>query len=368
MDENTPERDTLKAPCSESWQTKPSHAITLRDIAEALGLDVSTVSRGMRNDPRITPVTRNRIQGMAATLGYRQNPFVNAFAAQLRTRCLGQASARIAVVYAQNGSERKEWFSCYLNGIRAGAESQGFGIDVLGFSIPELDSGAFLKVLRARGIRGVILMPVPVEAVRLHFSVDGFAAATIDQSLVAPALHRASPDYFRGMRLALDVLRDSGFRRIGFYTNPQELARIGRRWEGAYLQWQTTISPEDRLPIHMDPDTRTRDSEPLPDPVWKTFRDAFFDWFDRNRPDAIVSNQHHFVRWLKAHGVNIPGDVMPIALGAPVPGTDLPGIDQQPERIGREAVNLVTSQIFRNEYGPPSCPVSVLVPPVWRAV
>ena len=343
-----------------------SPAVTLRDIAGALGVNVSTVSRAMRNDMRIAPATRTRVQDMACRLGYRPNPFVNAFAAQLRTRRAGRVSSRIAVIHANTGIEQRVWFARYLNGIRSGAELQGFGVDVLGFPLSDLDSGAFLKVLRARGIRGMVLMPMPNEAGSLRFDVSGFAAATIDVSLVHPDLHRASPDYFRGMRLALNVLRDRGCRRIGFYTNPLEVSRIGRRWEGAYLQWQTTVPKADRLPIHMDPDPRPGDFEPPSESVWKTFRDAFLRWFDRYRPDAIVSNRQNFLPWLADRGVEIHRDVAAVALGVPCVDRPLPGIDQQPELIGREAVNLVTSQIFRNEYGLPRCPVSVMVPPVWR--
>jgi DNA-binding LacI/PurR family transcriptional regulator len=46
---------------------------TLRDIATACNCDISTVSRALRDDPRVRDGTRRRVQRMAARLGYRPN-------------------------------------------------------------------------------------------------------------------------------------------------------------------------------------------------------------------------------------------------------------------------------------------------------
>lgn len=47
--------------------------VTLRDVASAVGLDVSTVSRALRDDPRVTATTRARIRALAGELGYQPN-------------------------------------------------------------------------------------------------------------------------------------------------------------------------------------------------------------------------------------------------------------------------------------------------------
>jgi DNA-binding LacI/PurR family transcriptional regulator len=52
---------------------KPSMAITIRDLANACGCDSSTVSRALRDDPRIAAETRQLVQAAAQRLGYRVN-------------------------------------------------------------------------------------------------------------------------------------------------------------------------------------------------------------------------------------------------------------------------------------------------------
>jgi DNA-binding LacI/PurR family transcriptional regulator len=48
-------------------------SVTLRDIAKACAVDVSTVSRALRDDERVRPETRQRVAEVAQRLGYRAN-------------------------------------------------------------------------------------------------------------------------------------------------------------------------------------------------------------------------------------------------------------------------------------------------------
>lgn len=47
--------------------------ITLKNLADACGMDISTVSRGLRNDPRVKEETKQKIRKLAAKMGYRPN-------------------------------------------------------------------------------------------------------------------------------------------------------------------------------------------------------------------------------------------------------------------------------------------------------
>lgn len=50
-----------------------SSRIGLKHLAERLGLDVSTVSRGLRGDPRVRPETTEAVRALARETGYRPN-------------------------------------------------------------------------------------------------------------------------------------------------------------------------------------------------------------------------------------------------------------------------------------------------------
>ena len=64
--------------------------VGLKALARELGVDVSTVSRALRDDPRVRPETRKAVQDLAAHYAYRPN----AAARALR----GGKTGRIAVL------------------------------------------------------------------------------------------------------------------------------------------------------------------------------------------------------------------------------------------------------------------------------
>ncbi len=47
--------------------------ITLKTLAKTCKVDISTVSRALRNDPRVKEVTRDHIRATADKLGYQPN-------------------------------------------------------------------------------------------------------------------------------------------------------------------------------------------------------------------------------------------------------------------------------------------------------
>lgn len=56
---------------------KGSREVTIYDVAKALNLSPSTVSRGLKNHPHIRKETRKKIQETASEMGYRQNKFAS---------------------------------------------------------------------------------------------------------------------------------------------------------------------------------------------------------------------------------------------------------------------------------------------------
>lgn len=58
---------------------RPRH-VTLKDVAEALGISLGTVSMSMRDDPRITEVRRQQVKETAREMGYRPNAMATALA------------------------------------------------------------------------------------------------------------------------------------------------------------------------------------------------------------------------------------------------------------------------------------------------
>jgi len=324
-----------------------SQSVTIRDVAARVGVAVSTVSRALRNERCISVARREAVQATAKELGYRPNPLVSALMAQVRPKRHAHHPVAVAILDCFPRGQRS-FSEDYERAIHQRAEAFGYRIESLRLEdlVPRrrLD-----RVLDARGIRGLIVLPVPVHVELEGVSYERLAAATVDPSLKRPHMHRASADYFQGMTAALTRLVALGCTRIGFVTATTEVARIGDLWLAAFLLWQSKLPTTQRLAVHM----------PQQDSVA-----AFRAWLRREQPDAIVSNMRHPFDWLPAAGVRCPRDLVYAHLNvrAEWPAA---GIDQHHEQVAWAAFDLVVSQLNRNEYGLPATPQTVLIEGTW---
>ena len=57
-------------------------ATTMREVAEAAGVSIATVSFVVNNTKRVTPETRERIERVMAELGFRRNVVARALASR----------------------------------------------------------------------------------------------------------------------------------------------------------------------------------------------------------------------------------------------------------------------------------------------
>jgi len=90
-------------------------AVTIKDLAQELGLSPSTVSRALRNDATISRETQEKVKSLAKKWKYKPNPF----AMMLR----GQRSNAIAVVVPKLNHF---YFSNVIDGVERSAQEMGF--------------------------------------------------------------------------------------------------------------------------------------------------------------------------------------------------------------------------------------------------
>ena len=56
--------------------------VLMKDVAKEAGVHQTTVSLALRNHPSLPKSTRDRIQELAHSMGYRPDPAISAIAAQ----------------------------------------------------------------------------------------------------------------------------------------------------------------------------------------------------------------------------------------------------------------------------------------------
>ena len=321
----------------------------MRHVAQAAGVSVMTVSLALRCDPSIPQATRARVVAAAAQLGYRRNPLVAVLMAGLRgARPRGRAAHVIAYVesYAEDATRQQAAaLRRYRAGAAEGAARHGYRLQCFRLGAAGLGEARLEQVLTARGIRGVVLAPFPRTESRLEQPWAGHALAVVGFSLADPALHRAVNHQAQSIRLALRELIALGYRRIGVAIRRHEDERSNRNWLASVL-----------LAQHDHAGTRTRF------PLWMAEtieRRPLLAWVKRERPEVVLGTDQELHAMLRGTGAGFAH----VHLTADMAGWT--GIDQNNERVGAAAVDLVVEQLHGNHFGVPAHPKTVLIEGRW---
>ncbi len=335
--------------------TGPEHP-TLRTLAEKAGVSHTTVSLALRNSPSISPAMRKRIQKLARDQGYESNPLVSAVFSRIRSRKPRGNHAVIA--YLNTWWPKAAWESCntktgQFRGAARRAAELGFRLENFWLGEPGMSPARLGQILRARGIRGIVVGPLQNQELVLDFPWEQFALAAIGYSLHSPAVARATHAHFRGMCRAMDGLISHGYRRIGYVTSKDFEERVSSLWGAAYSYHQHRLVAKDRIsPLVFDGEAELA---------------SLRRWLSRSRPDAIINALPDVYELVTGLGLKAPRDLGFVHLDLPLHlrQAGVSGVDQLSETVGAYALELVASQIYIDASGVPEHPVTQLVEGVW---
>ncbi|EIP98529.1 transcriptional regulator [Opitutaceae bacterium TAV1] len=334
---------------------RPSN-VSLSVIAQAAGVSVSTVSRALNDDPQIPDETRRRIVALARKLGYKKNASVTALMRSFRAGGGGGAHQEVLAFLVDQPQSRwtglnLESHHRILSGIRARAENLGYQVDVFwthepGRSLPRLGS-----ILRARGIRGVILGPLPEAATLAGFPWENFAAVALGYMLESPRLHRVQTDMYENMSVILAQFAARGYERVGFITNATVEQRLGQLAAACFAIRQQALPARKRIPVL----TAASGGDP-----------ALDRWLEKYRPDTIVSQVEFSLAQVRRIPRRDGGEIGFAWLAAQLNAPGISGTVPRHEAIGAAALDLLASLVAHGDKGVPAEPRSILIPGEWR--
>lgn len=222
---------------------------TLRDIALAADVSPMTVSLALRNQTTVSAATRERIQALAAQMGYRRDPVVARLMAQLpRSRRMHSPLLAFVTDHPKPmESLRSEVDVSSYRGAAQRAQELGYRLEE--FQVTGKMSAARLsRILRNRGIEGVIIGPLRHAETRLPLDWRHFACVAIGHSLVEPRINRVCNNQFQGISLALVEMHRLGYRRIGLVISADNDLRVNHIYLGGYAVAGTVLKLFDPVP------------------------------------------------------------------------------------------------------------------------
>lgn len=334
--------------------------ITLRDIATKLNVSHTTVSLALRNSPSISEARRAEVKRIAEQMGYRPDPMLSSLV-QYRT---GHRTAKIQSALAWiNHWEQPEKlrkfreFDLYWRGASQAAERFGYHLDEIRWAASYTPQRVE-QILRTRNIRGLLIPPHAKPPDWGGFDWNNFSIIRFGMSVPAPDTHIVTADQQRAVLMAFRKMSDYGYQHIGLVVCGDYDRKLGGNYIGGLAAAQDLFSFK-----HIIPPLKTNMEVYEKNPT--TAKKLLAQWLQKHKPDAILTSLNTVPTMIEELGYSIPNEIA-------VAGTtiyDVPvdaGINQNPEAIGRAAVEMLVAQINRNERGVPEAPRRTLVESSWQ--
>lgn len=266
--------------------------ITIKDIARALNLSTSTVSRALRDSYEINPETKRLVIEYAERLNYRPNPIALSLR-ENRSRVIGVVVPQIA----------NNFFSQVINGIEAIAYNRGYHVII--FQSHESFEREVLTVQQAvaRKADGLLISLSSSTSDVTHIrELQEKKLPIVLFDRVAKELDSISvtADNFEAAFAATEHLIQTGRRRIAHITIPPYISITQERLAGyrAALE-KYGIAYDESLLRYAG--FGQNEVEPIIDDLLGQSPDAFFAASDRLALSTLAA--------LKKRGIAIPGQV-----------------------------------------------------------
>lgn len=325
---------------------------TLREVAAAAGVSLTAASFALNGTGSVSTAVRRRVAAAAKRLGYRPDQRVSEI--MRRVRRDHHAAYRETIAILDTWPTPGGWHEPianrrYREGMLRRATSLGYDLQEHWLGAPGMTARRMGTILRARGIRGIVVPPVirPDAAELMDWS--SFASVTIGPSLDVP-MNRVCNHRFRTVRTAIDRLLELGYERLGFVMVRHPLRLVEEFWCSGFLSYYATAPASRRVPLLIyEPDELSR----------------IATWYQRHRPDAVLVHDVDQVAVLRSAGLQ-PRRNGAIAHLNWTPGqAEFAGVDQRAELLGATAIDCLMGQLLRNEIGLPDAPQEIMIDSVW---
>ena len=309
---------------------------TIHDIAKALKVDASTVSRALNNSPRVSQKTKDRITAKANELGYQRN----LLASNLRksvTNTIGVIVPRIS----------RHFFSSVISGIEETAYDAGYNV-IICQSLEQLKrERKLVETLLANRVDGVLLS-VSMETDKfdhlLNMKNNGTPFLFFDRHCEIEGISSVLIDDFQGGFDATEHLILNGCKNIGHFSGPQELAIYRNRTAGyrkALEKYKFPFRPELLLRSSLMENDGAEGAKTLLSLPYKV--DGLFSANDIAAIGAM--------KYFKNEGVKVPDEIAIVGFSnEPVSGIidpSLTTVDQPGFQIGQIATKLLLDEISK---------------------
>lgn len=198
--------------------------VTLKDIANRLGLSAMTVSLALRDHPRISPETKERIRAEMERQGYKPNHLA---------RALATGRSNLIGVIVPNSSDH--YYAEIIRAIEDQASAANYHVLLANGSYEMERHIERVRDMMGLHMNGIIAAP-PFTSERpslpkfwQDLMKSDFEVVLINRELRPPLFHQVAADYTAGVRMVVEALAERGHTRVAYISGQPAMLPIRQR-------------------------------------------------------------------------------------------------------------------------------------------
>jgi LacI family transcriptional regulator len=198
--------------------------VTIRDIANQLGLSAMTVSLALRDHPRISTETKDRIRQAMDEMGYKPSHVA---------RALATGKSNLIGVIVPNSSDH--YYAEIIRAIEDHSRLAGFHVLLANGSYEMENYGERVRDMTGLHVGGIITAPpFTSEKPRLtpfwqELRKSDLEVVLINRELRPPIFHQVAADYLAGVQMVVETLAERGHRRVAYISGRPSMLPIRQR-------------------------------------------------------------------------------------------------------------------------------------------
>ncbi len=333
--------------------------VTMATIAAKAGVSKNTVSLALRSDPQIPAETRQRIAKIAKALGYTRNPVVAQLMSELRKTQPAGYRRTLALINANQDPgafSRHPTIPHYVAGCRRRADFHGYKLDEFWLHDPDLTGPRLNRILRTRGIKGVLIVGLMKEnRLPAQYEDTWSLHATVVTGVRTrqPTLPFCCVDHHALVLQAMENALQLGYARPALVVDEHIDQLVEGRFSAGMAYAQQSLPAIRRVPGFYAIEEARRD------------RSVFDQWIRKHEPDALLTLYNAVHDWVTDLGYKVPRDIGLIQLERRRGNEEWTGMDQHNDLTGEAAIDMLVGMLHNNEAGIQPFPRATLISGSW---
>ena len=209
--------------------------VGIKDVAEAAGVSIATVSRVLGNQVNVSPAVRERVMSAVEQLAYRPN--------QVARKLRSHQSRTIGLIVSDI---RNSFFTAVSRAVEDAAYEKGYSVLLCNADENPEKEALYLNLMQDENVAGVIFSPTRQTLAQFKDLKLGFPNVIIDRTIKNYNVDNVLLDNVSAAYQLTTHLLENGYRRIGAIFDPVSTTSLERQqgYEEALQAYGLKVLPE----------------------------------------------------------------------------------------------------------------------------